>query len=262
VVVDAEHGPEPYRLVDSASHYGAAMEQLDYLDHLRRSSGSLAATAAASLDAAVPGCPGWDVADLAYHVGRVDDFWTAMATGGDPEQYARPPQPPDDEVVAWFTAQADRLADTLAAADPTAPAWSFWGMRDVAFVRRRIAHETAVHAWDATDAAGSRAPIDAALAVDGIDEYFEIFVPLQAGRPTEPVTTVHLHATDADGEWLVSVGGGRFEVERSHAKGDVAVRGSASDLLLLLWNRIDLAADGLAVFGDEQAFAVLGGTSD
>ena len=108
-------------------------------------------------------------------------------------------------------------------------------------MRRRIAHETAVHAWDAGDAVGSREPLDPALAVDGIDEFFEIFSPLTPGPPVEPVTTVHLHATDAEGEWLVSVGGGQFEIEHGHAKGDVAVRATASDLLLLLWNRVDLS---------------------
>jgi uncharacterized protein (TIGR03083 family) len=238
------------------------MPTLDYLDHLRRSSRRLVEVSAGHLDAAVPGCPGWDVADLAYHVGRVDDFWTAMALGGDPDAYTRPPQPPADEVLAWFTERADTLADTLASTDPASPAWSFWGMRDVAFVQRRIAHETAVHAWDAGDATGAREPVDAALAVDGIDEFFEIFTPLDPGPPVDPVTTVHLHATDADGEWLLSIGGGRFEVERSHAKGDVAVRASASDLLLLLWDRLDLGGDEFAVFGDEQAFASLRGATD
>ncbi len=233
----------------------------DHLDHLRRSSHCLVETADGHLGDAVPGCPGWNVADLAYHVGRVDDFWTAMAKGGDPEKYARPPQPPDDEVIGWFAAQAATLADTLTTADPSAPAWSFWGMRDVAFVRRRVAHETAVHAWDAGDAVGSPVPLDAALAVDGIDEYFEIFSPLTPGRPVEPVTTVHLHATDAEGEWLVSVGGGRFEIEHGHAKGDVAVRATASDLLLLIWNRVELTDDRYAAFGDAQAFAALRGNS-
>ena len=237
------------------------MEQLDYLDHLRRSSSRLVEAADGHLGAPVPGCPKWDVADLAYHVGRVDDFWVAMARGGDPEGYERPTRPPDDEVLAWFAERADTLADVLAATDPAQPAWSFWGLRDVAFVRRRIAHETAVHAWDAGDASGSRQPIDAALAIDGIDEHFEIFSPLTAGTPVPPVTTVHLHATDADGEWLLSVGGGVLSVERSHGKGDVAVRGSASDLLLLLWDRIGADADDLQVFGEPQALTALRGTS-
>ena len=35
------------------------------------------------------------------------------------------------------------------------------------------------------------------------------------------------------------MGGGALQVERVHAKGDVAVRGTASDLVLMLWNRVD-----------------------
>jgi predicted lipid carrier protein YhbT len=42
-------------------------------------------------------------------------------------------------------------------------------------------------------------------------------------------------------------------VTREHAKGDVAARGTASDLLLFLYGRID--ADGLDVFGDAALLA-------
>jgi uncharacterized protein (TIGR03083 family) len=246
---------------EAGEKYRAAMDPIDHVAHLRRASVQLAARAEGNLDAEVPGCPGWDVADLTYHSGRVADFWHAMAIGTSADAYVRPPRPPDDDLVAWFRSRAGELADALAAADPAASVWTYWGDRDVTFARRRTAHEIAVHAWDAADAAASREPIDAPLAVDGIDEFFELFVPLEVGAPTGDVTTIHLHATDADGEWLVSVGGGRFEVERAHAKGDLAVRGPASDLLLLVWGRIDLSADALATFGDEQAFAVLGGAT-
>jgi hypothetical protein len=39
-------------------------------------------------------------------------------------------------------------------------------------------------------------------------------------------------------------------VERVHAKGDVAVRGTASDLVLMLWNRVD--PGGLELHGDRN----------
>ena len=60
--------------------------------------------------------------------------------------------------------------------------------------------------------------------------------------------TVHLHCTDVDGEWLVARRDGEVTVTAEHAKGDVAARGSASDLLLFLWGRVP--ADALEVFGD------------
>jgi hypothetical protein len=39
-----------------------------------------------------------------------------------------------------------------------------------------------------------------------------------------------------------------IETRREHAKADCAVRATASDLFLLVWNR--LTADGLEAFGD------------
>ncbi len=56
---------------------------------------------------------------------------------------------------------------------------------------------------------------------------------------------MHLHCTDVEGEWLVSADG---RVELGHAKGDAALRGSASDLLLALFKRVPL--DSVEVVGD------------
>ena len=60
--------------------------------------------------------------------------------------------------------------------------------------------------------------------------------------------SIHLHATDGEGEWLVRLGGDGLVVTREHAKGDVAMRAPASDLLLFLYGRAG-AADA-EVFGD------------
>ena len=69
--------------------------------------------------------------------------------------------------------------------------------------------------------------------------------------------TIHLHATDPEladvegaGEWLITLAPEGLTVTHEHSKGDVAVRGPVSDLLLLLWNRRD--TEGLQVFGDES----------
>jgi predicted lipid carrier protein YhbT len=60
--------------------------------------------------------------------------------------------------------------------------------------------------------------------------------------------TFHFHATDVSGEWQVEISPGQVEVLRQHAKAPVAVRGPASDLELLIYNR--RRAEGLEVFGD------------
>jgi predicted lipid carrier protein YhbT len=76
--------------------------------------------------------------------------------------------------------------------------------------------------------------------------------------PAELVgATLHIHCTDTDGEWLLRLTADGIELERAHAKGDAALRGAASDLLLAVWHRADL--DTIDVVGDaDQAQRVLG----
>ena len=76
-----------------------------------------------------------------------------------------------------------------------------------------------------------------------------LFAPLAAGDTLPAHGTIHLHATDIDGEWLITLGPAGISFEHGHAKGDVALRGTASDLLLWCWNRVPVD-DRLEVFGD------------
>jgi predicted lipid carrier protein YhbT len=65
-----------------------------------------------------------------------------------------------------------------------------------------------------------------------------------------------LHATgDAEGEWLIRCGDHAPVITREHAKGDVALSGAASDLLLTIWGRVDPEEVGVAVFGDADVWA-------
>jgi predicted lipid carrier protein YhbT len=106
-----------------------------------------------------------------------------------------------------------------------------------------------VHRFDAQLAAGDPQPIEHALAVDGIDEFF-MLIPFWRGASQLAGNgeSMHLHATDGDGEWLVRLGADGVVVTREHAKGDVALRASASDLVLFLYGRRDASAG--EVFGD------------
>jgi predicted lipid carrier protein YhbT len=120
--------------------------------------------------------------------------------------------------------------------------------RRVAFWFRRQAQEVSVHRWDAQGAAGAPEPLEAALAADGVDEWLELLA-VRGGAATDGAEhTVHLHCTDVEGEWLVRQSPDGLDIERAHAKGDVAARGTASDLDLYLWGRLD--ADRLELFGD------------
>ena len=48
---------------------------------------------------------------------------------------------------------------------------------------------------------------------------------------------------------------GEIVVAKQHAKADAAVKGSASDLNLFLWERVAPDSDDLQVFGDSEVLA-------
>jgi uncharacterized protein (TIGR03083 family) len=235
---------------------GPSLTTSAYLEVIARESAALAGSArAAGLDAPVVSCPGWTMADLVEHVGNVQRWATAIVTTLPAERLSRSDMwehPPAEELLDWFTAASGRLVDALGAADPSAPVWAFGPDHTVRFWYRRQAHEAAVHRWDATSAAAEPVPLDAALAADGIAEWLEMRTAANAAAFTGRGETVHLHCTDtadgAPGEWLVALTADGPQVEAAHAKGDVAARGTASDLDLFLWGRV--AVDELEVFGD------------
>ena len=237
-----------------------------YLEAIVRDSAEIVAAARdGARDAPVPSCPGWSVADLVVHLGNVQRWAAAMVSTLALERIDRSAmneEPSADARLPWFEAASALLVKTLAAADPSAPVWTFTPDHTVRFWFRRQAHEAAVHRWDAEHALGRRAPIDAALATDGIAEWLDLSTARAAARLVGRGETVHLHCTDTEstdgtgiddtgpnaGEWLVSLTPDGPTVDPVHAKGDVAARGTASDLDLFLWGRVD--ADALEVFGD------------
>jgi uncharacterized protein (TIGR03083 family) len=234
------------------------MEFSARVDAVRREGAALAAAArAAGVDARVPSCPGWDVGDLLSHIGRIHRWVThlvetrAVARGAHWSE-AEPPSRP--ELVEWFAQGVPPLAGALTAAGPASPAWTWTDDRTAGFWARRQAVETAIHRYDAQLAAGRAEPLAPAVALDGIDEMFALIPYWQrADQVRGDGETLHFHCTDGDGEWLVRLHANGLDVAREHAKGDVAARGTASDLLLFLYGRV--GADALEVFGDGALLA-------
>ena len=229
------------------------MDRASQLASLRADADLLLATAGRGLDRPVPTCPGWTCERLVAHVGRVYRWtavWVATGHSGEVER-----APAGDPVVAWARSGLDELVVALEAADPDARVDTWAGTHSAGFWPRRMAVETAIHRIDAQAAAGATTPVGTALALDGIDELFDVLLPQRGtGDLDRRGETIHLHATDPDlgdgGEWLVTLGADALTVEHAHAKGDVAVRGTASDLILLLTNRVGL--DRFQVFGDDS----------
>ncbi len=234
------------------------MDSSEYLSHLRQDGAALAAAAREGgeegLRAPVLACPEWDVAKLVLHMGIVHR-WQAAIVGthaqAPPDMSGSPRAPDGLERVEWLEEATGQLLVALKRCDVDEPLWNFSDSDKTAgFWFRRSAQETAVHRWDMQAALGMPQPIDADLAADGIAEMFEVMLPrVASGLPREGLGgSLHLHCTDARGEWLVQLGAGRADVERSHAKADAAIRGVASDLDLFVWNRKGQAQ--LEVIGD------------
>jgi uncharacterized protein (TIGR03083 family) len=234
------------------------VRDIDYLRALRADGAALADAADRGLDPAVPACPGWTVADLVLHTGMVHRHKLEIVRGrlARPPRPWPPPPPAREELLDWYRRGLDELATALAETDPLTGVWTFHQAdRTVGFWRRRMAQETAVHRVDAESAHGDPAPVPADLAADGVDEVLDVFLAPFCRR--EAVgghgETLHLHATDAEGEWQLRLLPGGVEVEHGHGKGDAAARGTASDLLLFLWGRLPAAR--LETFGDPAVLA-------
>ena len=207
----------------------------------------------------VPTCPGWTVADLIAHAGNVHRWVTEIVAMQASARLPFPETGPESTsgagLARWLTAGAAPLLAALRAAGPVTPVWTWGPGRTSGWWARRMVHETAVHRADAELATGVAAPaIDPVVAADGIDEF--LFNLPSARRPYKHLASLptgeslHLHATDADGEWLVRFTESGITWERGHAKATVALRGPVALLLLFTYGRVPGADDRLAVFGD------------
>lgn len=228
----------------------------DHLHTLRAEAGRLAGIGPAHLTLPLPHIEAWTVHSVIGHTGWVFRWVELLleAPLDSPPRRSSVPEPPaGPEVLEWFAAAAASLIPKLEAADPAKLVTTFTGAQPTSWWARRLAHETAMHRWDAEAAFTTPEPIAAAHARDGIDEVLEVFVParLQLDVLAGAGETIHLHGTDIeDAEWVVTLGADGVTWEHAHTKADVAARGRVSDLLLLLWGR--LPPSRLEIFGDSS----------
>lgn len=228
-----------------------------------------AAVAEAPPETPVLSCPGWTVTDLTLHLAGIYQFVHARASAGDASPPATRPAekaelPAGSTALQLWQDSYDRLMALFDGLDPEAPAWN-WAPQPkrAGFWPRRMAHETAVHRWDAQLAIAAGEPIEAKLAADGVSEVLDTFLP--AGRRRTPGQwrgVVQLVATDAGQEWFLRLRGEGVALldtgtlldhDDHHARAHAA--GTASDLLLALWGRMDF--DALTVTGDRNLLAGL-----
>lgn len=247
-----------------------------YIDAIRTNSALLADAAQLGLRAPVPTCPGWYVATLVAHIGEVQRFWALQIATRAQEPRELPRSAfdscpglyewldgvdagtPDLEaipggLVDWFRQATDELVGAFQDVEPDERIWHWSGDNRAIVHMRNQAIEATVHRWDAQNAHGAVTPIDEAIALDGINQHFEVQIPAARSRG-EPEQgqgeTYHFHRTDGEGEWLARFDGDAVTVSREHARGDVAIQGSAETIFLWLWGRV--SADRLVVYGDRS----------
>lgn len=220
--------------------------------------------------APVPSCPDWNLDQLFRHVGR-GNLWSAQIvaepadTPPDPRGVpgGKPPADPD-AAIAWLHDGAQQLLDAVQRTGADTPVWTFIGPRPAAWWIRRRLHELIVHRADAAqaiDGGTDLAGLAPELAADALTEWLEL-ATARAQRAEPPLITagqsIHLHATDPGlgeaGEWTLSGGPDGLTWSHDHGKGSVALRGTATDLLLATLRRVPLADTTVEVFGDPAVF--------
>lgn len=241
-----------------------------FFSELRGCTAELARIIDGDLERPVQACPGWTFRQLATHVGR-GHRWAAQivatraATPIPVREVADGKLPQDPAQHApWLNAGANQVINAVTAAGSDL-VWTLAGLGPASFWARRRAHEAAVHLADAQLAAGRDVDLAPEAAADGIDEWLGLIAASTGGTP-DPARaqaqdlrgdgqSLHVHATDpglsGTGEWLVTRTPSGVTVARGHGKADVAVRGPAASLLLVLTRRLPPTAPGIEVLGEQ-----------
>jgi uncharacterized protein (TIGR03083 family) len=241
-------------------------EPIDHLAEFERTAAEIAAVLGRlDPDAKIPGCPPWTIADLALHLGSGQRWAASILLSGSSQKHP--------EVLRttiswadWYAGTTAALAAAIRAVDPDEPCWNFAPVDQRAgFWARRRMHETVIHLVDlvqAEVAAGERtasglAVVPAAIAADGVDEVFEVFLPRMPARGAAPAVTrqIGVRATDTGDEWTLTPLSARDrpQVQRGRAIGEAILSGTAADLDLCLWKRLPAAT--LTVEGDPAVAA-------
>ena len=220
---------------------------------------------AASLDlaAAVPGCPGWAVRDLLSHVIGVYRHKIVALDSGE--------QPPQRDVGDWGDLAEDEdprdvlrteyaaLRERLTARDPLTATWAWWpSEQTLGFWIRRMAHETAVHRWDAESAVhglDGAAAIPDDVATDGIDELLGWLRWEWGEERQDDAAGQTVLVSTADHSWSLTFEPAIVTVTAGGTDGAAFVAGSPSGLLLHVWGRP--GDHGVATLGDTTALRLL-----
>lgn len=169
----------------------------------------------------VPQYPDWMMNDLLAHTGSILARTAVVCREGYQERPETPELPEGADAVDWFQDQLAEMLDVLASADPATAVWGFGNSPTVGFWTTRMLIEVGVHRYDAEAAWGDPDPLLDDVAIAGLNEFENMWLPRLGEVPT-----VRFHAEDFGRTW--TYGPGEPESE---------VGGTASDLYLRLMSR-------------------------
>lgn len=230
------------------------MQRSDLVAELERQGQALGSAAAhAGVDADVPTCPTWTVADLVAHIGKVHRWATSHIREPVKTGQHSLAKAPKQGLLDWYAEGHVALVDALRQAPADVKSWTFLpAPSPVEFWARRQAHETAIHRADADSARGARPDYDPGFAADGVAELIDGFFTRNGGSlRSEEARTLLVRLDDDDRVWHITIGPEGREI--SHDRAGVAeaeIRAPSSHMYLFLWNR--LPRDAVQVSGDES----------
>jgi uncharacterized protein (TIGR03083 family) len=222
----------------------------EYIASIRKDGEAILAAARFGVDESVPTCGDWTVGKLLIHLGRVYNRASTVVSERLTTQLDFPPEPPDGtDAIAYVADALDDLVAALTSAAADTPVWNrFPEPQTASFWARRMAHESAVHRYDAQLAHGVAQPIDADFARDGLDEMIDVLLPFVVTRDEVKLPeATYVFATTDDGSWTVRLGVDGVQQLDVAKEPDVTVRGTPSALLLAAYNRVrwtSLEVDG------------------
>jgi uncharacterized protein (TIGR03083 family) len=251
---------------------------VDYTAHFSREARAFLAATRRAADAggpapAVPSCPGWTLTDLVLHLGyvhrsvartiaerlRQQPEWGDLSwLGLEPGQlgWLRPGRAPAGAPLPanlpdWFAAGASALEGEFRSAAPGQPVWTWSAEQTVGFWQRMQSIEAAVHRWDAEKALGRAQPVDAELAANAVVQTFTVMAPMRrtyGQAPPGEGERFRFIRTDGTGDWAVEFRGEDVTLVDPSGPTDLTLAGTASDLMLYLWQR--LPPESLDLRGD------------
>lgn len=250
------HRRRPGRAIPFCRCHDLLVDTTTYLHHLEIDGPALASIARQNPSTPVPTCPEWSLADLLPHVGSAHR-WAEQTVRTRATEFCPFVKAPKDFAAActWYDEGLDQLVRTLSEVDPDQPVWNWlaMGVGPARFWQRRMAHETAVHRWDAENAVGAACPIDKDLALDGIDEYLSIANFSLSMKPNETLTgKLGLEALDSRLATTVTLTPTQVNQQEGIDGAGAIVRATSSDLYLWLMGRRTIDSEGIEVEGDKS----------